>query len=272
MKTPSQLWQEIVTTQVEQGSLVFWWLYQAGIVFKSPGGTVAAIDPYLSDSVMRSYQLPRNVAAPLDSTEAEVDALLATHSHEDHLDPDAAPAFMAHQSAIFIGPPMAVEKLTSLGVPTQRCTTVARGDVARVGDIKVRAVHARHMFGLEPTPDAVGFVVEVDGVSLYHSGDTEYDSEIVSDTVGVTASLISINGTTGNMNVHEAAMLAWRQQAKAAMPFHYGLWRDQDYGEGATLDPNQFVATYQRLGPTGKALVLEAGRAVVVARDGVVGA
>ena len=75
----------------------------------------------------------------------------------------------------------------------------------------MRAVHARHLFGLEPTPDAVGFVLAVDGVSLYHSGDTEYDSEIISDTKGVTASFISINGTTGNMNAHEAAMMAWLQ-------------------------------------------------------------
>jgi len=28
------------------------------------------------------------------------------------------------------------------------------------------------------------------------------------------------------MNVHEAAMLAWLQGARLAVPFHYGLWRD----------------------------------------------
>ena len=32
-------------------------------------------------------------------------------------------------------------------------------------------------------------------------------------------------------------MLAWLQGASLSMPFHYGVWRDADYGEGATLDP-----------------------------------
>ena len=93
------------------------------------------------------------------------------------------------------------------------------------------------MFGLEPTPDAVGYVLSCGDVSVYHSGDTEYDSEIIADTRGVGTSLVCINGTTGNMNVHEAALLAWLQGARLAVPFHYGLWRDADYGEGATLDP-----------------------------------
>ena len=138
----------------------------------------------------------------------------------------------------------------------------------KFGDLTVRTVHARHFFGLEPTPDAVGFVLQAGDVSVYHSGDTEYDSEIIADTRGVTASFISINGTTGNMNAHEAAMLAWLQGSRLAVPFHYGLWRDEDYGEGATLDPQLFVGTYNRLNPGGRTLVLEPAAAVVVDRGG----
>jgi L-ascorbate 6-phosphate lactonase len=156
-------------------------------------------------------------------------------------------------------------------VEADRAVAVARGDVLKFGDLSVRAVHARHLFGLEPTPDAVGFVFEAGDVSIYHSGDTEYDSEITADTRGVTASFISINGTTGNMNAHEAAMLAWLQGSRLAVPFHYGLWRDQDYGEGATLDPQLFVRTYERLNPAGQTLVLKPGEAVVLDRNGLVG-
>lgn len=270
MKTPAQLWDEIDGAAVQPGTLAFWWLYQAGIVLKTPGGTIVMVDPYLSESVMRSYQLPRNVPAPLEPADARVDALLATHSHEDHLDPDSVPGFMKHPATRFVGPPMAVDKVLAAGVGPGRTTAVARGDTLEVGDLTVRAVHARHMFGLEPTPDAVGFVLEADGVAIYHSGDTEYDSEIVADTRGVTGSLISINGTTGNMNAHEAAMLAWQQGAKLVSPFHYGLWRDVDYGEGATLDPKLFVDTYNRLGPVGQALVLEPATVVVLSADGLV--
>ena len=268
MKSPAQLWQEIDAADVAAGTLAFWWLYQAGIVLKSPGGTIVAVDPYLSESVMRSYKLPRGVPTPLEAADADVDALLATHSHEDHLDPDSIEGFLGHPRTRFIGPPMAVEKVTASGVDPSRTTSVSRGDVVQVGDIEVRAVHARHLFGLEPTPDAVGYVLSADAVSVYHSGDTEYDSEIIADTRGVGTSLICINGTTGNMNVHEAALLAWQQHAGLAVPFHYGLWRDADYGDGATLDPRQFADTYHRLDPAGHVHVLEPAARVVVGASG----
>jgi L-ascorbate 6-phosphate lactonase len=259
------------STEVRPGTLVVWWLYQSGLLVKSPHGAVIAIDPYLSDAVLRSYRLPRNVPPPLDPAEAEPDALLATHSHEDHLDPDSIRPLLSSPRSRFVGPPMAVGKVLAAGIAAERTAPVARGDVVSVSDLTVRAVHARHTFAPEPTPDAVGFVVECGGVSLYHSGDTEYDSEIVLDTRGVTASFISINGTGGNMNAHEAALLAWRQGAGLAVPFHYGLWRDADYGEGATLDPGLFVGTYRRLSPHGRTLVLEPARAVIIGDTGLAG-
>jgi L-ascorbate 6-phosphate lactonase len=256
------LWARIQATPVARGHLVFWWLYQAGLVVKSPGGTVIAIDPYLSNAAFRSYQQVRAVEAPLAPEAADLDALLASHSHEDHLDPDSLPLFMSHPKTVLVGPPLAVAKAAAMGIGAGRAHAVARGDRVPVGDIAVRAVRARHDFPAEPTPDAVGYVIEHEGVSLYHSGDTQYDYEIVDDTRGVTASFIAINGTAGNMNAHEAALLAWRQDALVAVPFHYGLWPDPGYGEGATIDPGLFVATYNRLGPRGRPFVLTAGQGV----------
>lgn len=272
MKTPTQLWQEIEQTQVQAGTVTMWWLYQAGVAVKTPGGTTVIIDPYLSDSVTRSYGLPRAVPAPLDPAEAHADALLATHSHEDHLDPDSIEPFLSHEAMRFVGPPMAADKVISAAIDAARVSPVARGDVVTVGDLAIHAVHARHMFGQEPTPDAVGYVLESGGVRIYHSGDTEYDSEIIADTRDVSASLICINGTTGNMNVHEAALLAWQQGAHLAIPFHYGLWRDADYGEGATLDPQLFVDTYHKLTPEGRTHILRPAEPLVVGSSGLAGA
>ena len=258
------LWREIQATRVRPGTLMLWWLYQSGVVFKSSGGTVLAVDPYLSDCVTRSYGIARNVPAPLDPVEADLDALVATHSHEDHLDPDSLAAFMSHDRTRFIGPPMAAEKVVGSGTTPARTVAVSRGDSLEIGDVSIRAVHARHLFGPEPTPDAVGFVLEAGGVSVYHSGDTEYDTDIVADTRGVTVSLISMNGTNGNMNAYEAALLAFLQDTRLAIPFHYGLWSAADYGEGATLDPQLFVDTYHRLRPDGRTLVLSGTSAVTL--------
>ena len=66
----AELWQEIEQTRVQPGTVVLWWLYQSGVAVKTPGGTVALVDPYLSDSVLRSYGLLRAVPAPLDPAQA----------------------------------------------------------------------------------------------------------------------------------------------------------------------------------------------------------
>src|ERR1700722_7426140 len=146
MKSSAELWQEIEATKVSDDTLAFWWLYQAGIVLKSPGGAIVVVDPYLSESVMRSYQLPRGVPAPLDPADADVDALLATHSHEGPLAPGPIEPVMRPAKARFVGPPMAADKVRATGVDQTRITPVGRGYEVTIGDISVRAVHARHMF------------------------------------------------------------------------------------------------------------------------------
>ncbi len=120
MKSAPELWQEIQRTEVRPGTLTLWWLYQAGLAIKTPGGTIVVVDPYLSDAVLRTYQLPRNVPAPLDPAEVDADALLATHSHADHLDPDSITPFMSHARTQFVGPPMAVEKVLEAEVKAER--------------------------------------------------------------------------------------------------------------------------------------------------------
>ncbi|MCU1489047.1 MAG: Zn-dependent hydrolase of the beta-lactamase fold-like protein [Acidimicrobiaceae bacterium] len=268
-KSASQLWHEIREAEVVPGTISCWWLYQAGLACKAPDGAVLLVDPYLSDAVTRSYGLARAVPAPLDPAEVEVDAVLASHAHEDHLDPDAIEPFASHPRTRFVGPPTAMAKVTAKGVDRSRTTALVPGDEIEVGGLTVRAVHARHVFALEPAEDAIGYRISHGDVSVYHSGDTVYDSDIVPDTLGVTASFIAINGTAGNMNAHEAAMLAWRQGAKVAFPFHYGLWQDADYGEGATLDPGAFSDTLARLGGDGTSQVLRVGERVVIGPEGV---
>ena len=264
----SALWSEISLREVAPGTVVLWWLYQSGVVLKSPGGTVLAVDPYLSDAVVRSYNQPRAVPAPLDPAEAALDALLATHSHEDHLDPDSIVPFFSHQRTRFIGPPLAVAKVMAAGVEAERTTAIRRGERVQVGDVSVRAVYALHQFAPEPVPDAVGYVLGAGPVSIYHSGDTEFAPEILEDTRQVTASLLPINGTAGNMGIEEAAGLASAQQVRLAIPFHYGLWKDADYGEGATLDPHGFVEAYLRLRPDGSAHVLKPASLVLIDENG----
>ena len=47
------LQEQIKTHIVPMGSITLWWLGQAGLVLKSPGGIVMVIDPYLTNSTVR---------------------------------------------------------------------------------------------------------------------------------------------------------------------------------------------------------------------------
>lgn len=260
-------WEEIAGAEVEAGSIALWWLYQAGFIIKSSGGTTIAVDPYLSDAVMRSYNQPRAVAPPILPSQLPVDAVLATHPHEDHLDPDSIEAFAAHPALRFVGPESVAQVLSRCGIAADRTQVVHAGltsQGAQIGDIMVQAVFARHMYAAEPTPDAVGFLLDVGGVTIYHAGDTEYDSRICADTRGVDISLVCINGTTGNMNAYEAALLVFQQQAAIGIPMHYGLWRDEDYGPGATLDPSEFADTLGRLVPSTVACIPRPGQLLML--------
>lgn len=264
-----ELWSEITATTVPDGRMVLWWLYQAGILVKTPAGVVALVDPYLSDAVARTYGLRRQAPALLDPADVDADVILASHSHQDHLDPDSIGGFFAHPRTRFVGPPLAVAKVAAAGVEAARATAVTRGDAVEFGDLRIRVVAADHVFAPEPVPDAVGYVLEAGEVSVYHSGDTELDDRVAADTRGVSLSLVPINGTAGNMGVLDAVELVRRQQPTAAAPFHYGLWSDEGYGPGATLDPAVFVERVNAVVPACRVHVLEPGAPTVVGPSGV---
>ncbi|CAB4940580.1 unannotated protein [freshwater metagenome] len=187
---------------------------------------------------------------------------MATHSHDDHQDPEAIIPFSKHPKTRYIGPFNVIKLARAGGFYGDRSVLINRGEVVEVGDIKIEAVYARHMFEPEPTPDAAGYLITVGKWRIYHSGDTEYDARIVDDTENRTdVSLICINGITGNMDTKEAAFLAWRQGCKVAVPMHFGLWReDEEFNKTATLDLNEFTDTYKRLEPNGRVWIPELGK------------
>jgi L-ascorbate metabolism protein UlaG (beta-lactamase superfamily) len=80
----------------------------------------------------------------------------------------------------------------------------------------------------------------------------------------IHAAMIVINGAGGNMNAHEAALLAWHLRANTVIPMHHRLWKDFTGGEQATLDPQLMVDTYQHLGGNGSVHLLEVGEGIAL--------
>jgi L-ascorbate 6-phosphate lactonase len=80
----SRLAYAIRNTHVEVDRLAIFWLGQAGFVYKTPGGQVIYIDPYLTDYVERRVGYKRIMATPIQPEEVEADLLVSTHAHADH--------------------------------------------------------------------------------------------------------------------------------------------------------------------------------------------
>ena len=87
-------------------------LGQSGYLLES-NNTSIIIDPYLSDSVNRVAGRPRVLPIPIEPKDIFCDAVICTHDHLDHLDPDTAADI--HSDQLFITTQGGKEKLLTLG-------------------------------------------------------------------------------------------------------------------------------------------------------------
>ena len=154
------------------------------------------------------------------------------------------------------------------GIARDRMTGLTVGQTHTFNDVQITAVPARHLAGVPgwETDDAIGLLFDFGGLRIYHSGDTEYDLRLralaYNQPAPIHTAMLVINGAGGNMNAHEAALLAWQLGVKTVIPMHHRLWQDFTGGEQATLDPQLLVDTYQRLGGTGDVKLLAVGEGV----------
>ncbi|MCL4545800.1 MAG: MBL fold metallo-hydrolase [Chloroflexi bacterium] len=250
--------QRIAKHDVPAGQVAAWWLGGSGFVFKTTAGTQVYVDPYLSDAANAIFGLARGFPAPMRAEEARPDVVISTHWHEDHLDPQAIPLIARHSPATrFIMPPSAMARALSWGVPRERILPLSLGQSLAIADVTIVHVPARHDAGIAgwEVPDAMGVILETPGLQIYHTGDTEYDLRLRAlKSHRLDVVIACINGAGGNMDAHEAALLAWQLGARTVMPMHHYLWAGNQAGEGATLDPGLFAATYRKLGGAGQVI------------------
>jgi L-ascorbate metabolism protein UlaG (beta-lactamase superfamily) len=264
----SALAKIIAETQVRPGHLMAWWLSGTGFVLKTPLGTQIYIDPYFSNCVAQIFGVERAVPPPVPVEEAQPDLVIATHWHEDHLDPEGLPMLARRSPTQFLCPPSCRSRLLGWLVPGERVTALSAGQTHIFRDVRITAVPARHVAGIAgwEVDDAIGLLIEAEGVRIYHTGDTEYDLRLralaYEKERPIDVVMTVINGAGGNMNVYEAALLAWQLRPKIVIPMHHVLWKDFSGGEQATLDPRLLADTYRRLGGTGQVAMLDPGEGI----------
>ena len=210
------------------------WLGQSGYLL-SDGKTTICIDPYLSDAVNRIAGRPRMVEVPIRPESLCADAVICTHNHVDHVDPDAIPQMHKERMA-FYAPSDCAQTLKDLGVT--QYIPFDEGDRSAVGAFLIEAVFADH------TVPAIGVVVTCEGKRLYFTGDTYYNPRLAE--VACDLLFVCINGKLGNMNVAEAIKLTEEIKPKLAVPNHYGMFASNTEDPQRFAVPNRFIMEFNK--------------------------
>jgi L-ascorbate 6-phosphate lactonase len=226
-------------------SVELWWLGQSGFRLQGAAGSPTVfVDPYLTPRADRTWQAPAGPEAL-----AAADLLLCTHEHTDHFDQPAIREAAAIPGARFtlVVPRPIVEQAIDLGVPADRVIGAVPEQQIDVGGVTIHPVRARHgvtmadayTFGEELSNGQVrflGYVIEVDGVRVYHAGDCiPYPGQIETlKALRPQVALLPINGRdffreternlVGNMDPREAAKLAHEIGVELLIPTHWELF------------------------------------------------
>jgi L-ascorbate 6-phosphate lactonase len=226
-------------------ALVVTWLGQASFRF-DVGERRILVDPFFAEHEARLYP-----PLPVDEHGSEVDWLLVTHEHIDHLDPHSLREVAARSPGLTVVAPAPLEPMVREAADVD-FVGVDRGDrleLAGAGAVRVvPATHGRTVAdGYHDDPAFVGYVLELDGISLYHAGDT-----IVTDALRaalaplrVDVALLPVNGRThyreldelvGNMGTRDAVALATEIGASILVPMHWDLFRGNTESPGRVVD------------------------------------
>jgi L-ascorbate metabolism protein UlaG (beta-lactamase superfamily) len=181
------------------------WLGHAGFRVRA-GRAAVYIDPYRVDG-----------GPPAD-------LILITHGHYDHFSPQDVERLRGDDTVV-VAPAAVAERVAG------RVVSIAPGEGVEdelVRGVDVRAIAAYNTSKRDPDGDlfhppeagGVGYVLNVQGEHLYHSGDTDVIPEM-DQVVGVDVALLAVSGTYV-MTADEAAEAARRIGPRIAVPMHWG--------------------------------------------------
>ena len=141
------------------------------------------------------------------------DVICITHEHFDHCSPDDV-AKVAKDDTIIVTEEQSAAKLSG------NVVVLKPGESTTANGVKVTAV-ASYNTDKDFHPQSnnwLGFVVELDGVTIYHAGDTDVIPEM--SGLNVDIALIPVSGTYV-MDADQGIEAARVIKPKIAIPMHY---------------------------------------------------
>ena len=230
-----------------------YWLGQAGFLVETSTARFV-IDAYLSDSLAQKYRgtaTPhiRMAPPPIDAAALrDIDFVIATHGHTDHLDPGTlAPLAAANPLCRFIVPGSCGALALERGVPPSRLIEAEAFRDISIGGIGLHPLPSAHeelAIDARGRHLALGYLIEADGLCIYHPGDCIPYPGLADNlrSYRVDLALLPVNGRDaartaagiiGNFSLEEAVALARDQGFGATLGHHFGLFDFNTIDEAA---------------------------------------
>lgn len=245
-------WGDWLVSDIERADpdgVSLWYLGCNGFVLKAGDGTTLCIDPYVG--LGDPPRTVRMIPVPFDPADFdEMDAILATHEHTDHVHGPSQAPIMAETGAAYFGPQASIDVAVTAeswqdrwGVRQSQFESVSRGETFDIGGFTVTVEAANDPDAEEP----VSYVIEHDGWTIFHGGDSrpateferigrDYDIDLgilAFGTVGMIPDKESREPkrTRWYNDENEIVRAANSLQLERLLPSHWDMWK------GLTADP-----------------------------------
>lgn len=229
-------------------------------------GTTLLTDPLLRG---RFLHVLRHAAEPAPGTLSDVDGVLVSHLHPDHLD-FASMRALSRETELVV-PAGGGRMLRRRGF--SRVTELRPGETTRVGSVEVLATPAAHdgrRYPLGPRVEALGFDLRAPASRVYFAGDTDLFEEMSELAGGVDLALLPIGGwgprlRAGHLDPRGAAEAAALIRPRIVVPIHWGTYLRAGLDSGRLGDPpRELVAQLADLAPAVQARVLAPGESLTL--------
>ncbi len=170
----------------------------------------------------------------------DADLIFVTHEHYDHFEPDSI-AKVKKENTILVAPESMQKKvLSESGMEPGQCVFCRPGEKRQLGNIVIETVPAYNKLKPFHTRGKKwqGYIVSMDGVRYYVSGDTDVNEDI--GKVRCDVALVPIGGFY-TMDKKQAAEYIAEMKPQAVIPTHYGSI------VGSKTDGAEFKACLERM-------------------------
>ncbi|HET7626789.1 MAG TPA: MBL fold metallo-hydrolase [Bacillales bacterium] len=268
--------KQMDATDLPCGSVAIWSLGQSGVIIKgSKDDGAICIDPYLTDCIEKNKpgtEFVRAFPAPFAPEElSALDGVIITHEHDDHLDPCTLKGIAKTAKAAKFAVPPAHRHLLPERIGEERIIAACQNQRFSIGGFRITPIavaHDTYVFDADGNAEHLGYLIEGNGVKLFHSGDTIVDEKIVETVAAFAPDIVFLpinggdyartrRGIIGNMNFREACDFSDCVQADMLIPIHFDLFPNN------TDNPAYFVDYLFHTYPNQKFHMMVAGERFV---------